>query len=61
MSYIITKMIENQFKNIVGTAIRDYQDEAKGEMEYWSEQDEAECKRQVCDELIDIITTERNC
>ena len=59
MSNILDKQTETSLRNIVASAIVDYQDEAKSHMDYWSTNDEDECRKQVCDECVEIVKDER--
>ena len=55
MAELINKQDENTLRKIVKSAIRDYIHDCKQESDYWSKQDEEECKNQVREEVIGII------
>lgn len=56
MVNIISESIDTHLRNLIATAAIDWADEAKSESDdNFTEEDESECKRQVCDKFIEII------
>jgi len=58
MNDLINKKDETWLRNTFANTVSDYIHEAKSHMDYWSKEDEAECRRQVRDEFILIIEEE---
>ena len=55
MNNLISERETMRIKFIIDQAITDYISEAKSDMDYWSEDDERECKSQVIDEVKEIL------
>lgn len=59
MLFAVKESMEKRLRNLLGEAVIDFENEAQSESDYWTEDNEKDCRNIVCKEFIEIINDEK--